>query len=91
MNSFRNITSATTTAVKSGSGKVNAIIINTPVANGVITVYDNTAASGTKIGTITLPATVLADVGKVVKYECSFNTGLTVVTSAATDITVVYE
>lgn len=89
--SYSNIASATTTVCRSGKGFLSKIVVNTAVANGVITVYDNTAASGTKIATITMPATLLQnhftlDFGKVM-----FNTGLTVVTSAATDITVVIE
>lgn len=87
---FANISTATTTTVKSGSGTLVAIIINKAVANGVITIYDNTAASGTKIGTVTIGAAVLSDPPTHAEYECQFSTGLTIVTSAATDITVVY-
>lgn len=87
---YTNITSATTTTVKSGSGTLESIIINKGVATGVITIYDNTAGSGTKIGTITFGAALLSDPPRVAEYECRFNTGLTIVTSAATDITVVW-
>lgn len=80
----------TTTVVKSGSGFLHAITINTPAANGVITVYDNTSATSTKIATITQPASLL-DGAKSLIYDLEFTTGLTIVTStAAQDITVSY-
>lgn len=85
---YTNITSATTTTVKSGAGFLHSIVVNLPVANGVITLYDNTAGSGTKIGTITFGATVLSDVAKAVIFNVKFTTGLTIVTSASTDLTI---
>lgn len=88
-NNGTNIAGAATTTVKTGSGTLVRITINNKVANGVITVYDNTAASGTKIGTITNPAELL-DNTDVLEYGVAFSTGLTVVTSAADDITVVW-
>lgn len=82
--SYSNITSATTTTVKSGAGFVHAITVNTTAA-GAITIYDNTAGSGTKIGTLK------ASVGEqTFFYNASFGTGLTIVTAAASDITVSY-
>ncbi len=89
-NSFLNIATNTTTTVKSGSGVLKRIILNKPLAGGVITIYDQVTATGTKIGTITLPGTLLEDGMRSVEYDCAFGIGLTVVTSAATDITVVY-
>ncbi len=81
----------TTTVVKATPGVLHSIVINKPLAAGVITIYDNTSAAGTKIGTITLPATLLADGPKVALYDVAFNTGLTIVTEgAAQDITVSY-
>ena len=91
-NNFTNITLAapTTTVVKTGGGNLKRIIINKTTANGVITIYDNTAASGTLIGTITMPATVL-NTSLTFEYDCRFSTGLTIVTAtAAQDITVVW-
>ncbi len=88
---YTNITTQTTTVVKSGRGKLERIVINTPLANGVITIYDNTAAVGTKIGTITLPASLTSSGPMVAEYEARFLNGLTVVTGTANvDITVVY-
>lgn len=87
---YTNIVSATTTTVKSGSGTLHRIIFNKKVASGVVTMYDNTAASGAKIGTITNPATLL-DNAQELTYSVGFTNGLTIVTSAADDITVVWD
>lgn len=87
--SSTNITSATTTTVKTGAGVLRRIVNNKAIALSVITIYDNTAASGTKIGTITNPAALLAS-QLVADYDVAFSTGLTIVTSLADDITVVW-
>lgn len=79
-----NITTATTTTVKTRPGKLHSIVVNTTAA-GTITIYDNTAGSGTKIGT--LKASVVEG---TYLFDCAFNTGLTIVTGAASDITVNY-
>ena len=86
---FSNITSATTTVVKKGPGRLVAITVNKAVAASTITIYDNVAASGTKIGTITHPATLTAN-QYTLPYFCQFVTGLTIVTSSTDDITVIY-
>lgn len=79
-----NIATATTTIVKTGAGVLHKIVVNTTAA-GAITVYDNKAASGTKI------ATLKASIAEgTYTYDASFTTGLTIVTAAASDITVTY-
>ncbi len=88
--SYANIVLAapTTTVVKSGAGFLHSITFNKPVATGVVTIYDNTAASGTLIGTITVPASPMP---VTLFYDAAFTTGLTIVTAtAAQDITVSY-
>lgn len=80
----QNITTQTTTTVKSGQGLLHAIILNTPVASAVVTVYDNTAGSGTLICTITLPGTLLSSGPITVMINGKFSTGCTIVTSGAT-------
>lgn len=80
-----NITTNTTTTCKSGNGILRRITINTTAA-GAITVYDNTAASGTKIATLPSSAVV-----GTYEYGCRFGTGLTIVTAAASDISVIWE
>ncbi len=84
INDFSNITTATTTTVKSGSGQLKKVILNGS-PTGTVTIYDNTAASGTLIATIPASATM-----GTWEFDCKFDTGLTVVTSAADDITVIY-
>lgn len=86
---YLNIVAAATTVVKSGPGTLKRITINKAVANGVITIYDNTAASGTKIATITNPATLLQSYGYI-EMDVRFTTGLTIVTSSTDDITAVW-
>jgi hypothetical protein len=85
-----NISTATTTVVKTGVGMLHSIVVNKHVATGVITIYDNTAASGTKLATITTGAALLSDPPLDAIYDISFTTGLTIVTSQAEDITVSY-
>lgn len=87
---YTNITTATTTTVKSGSGNLMSIIVNKATTTGTVTIYDNTAGSGTKIGTITYGAALLSDPPIAAEYECRFNTGLTIVTTGTNDITVIW-
>lgn len=88
--SATHITTATTTTVKSGGGLLHAIIIGKGVATGVITVYDNTAGSGTVLSAITFGAALLTDPPLLATYDIRFVTGLTIVTSQATALTIVW-
>ncbi len=85
--SYRNITTATTTVVKEAPGELCRLVVNKPINAGTVTIYDNTAGSGTKIGTITHSGAVPYEI----EFDLRFQTGLTIVTSGADDITVVYE
>lgn len=88
--SYTNITAAapTTTVIRTGSGILHAINLNTAADTGTITVYDNTTGSGTKIATWTSNATTAPH---TIIYDAVFTTGLTIVTAtAAQDITVTY-
>lgn len=78
------ISTATTTTVKSGRGRLHSIVIGETAA-GSITIYDNTAASGTVIGV--LKASIVEG---TYEFDCAFNTGLTIVTAGASKITVNY-
>lgn len=86
---YNNINTATTTVVKSGTGTLKNISINSKgTVASLVTVYDNTAASGTtiaKIDSLNLSGDFFFDV--------KFNTGLTIVTTGtvAPDITVIYK
>lgn len=84
------ITTATTTTVKSGAGIAHEILIGTPVASATITVYDSLTASGTILAVITLPSVITAFGPVAVMRDRAFATGLTIVTSGATDLSVSY-
>lgn len=83
--SYTNISTATTTTINTSAGFLHSITVNTTAA-GAITVYDNSAASGTKV------ATLKASVGEqtFIYDVCMTNTSkaITIVTAAASDITV---
>lgn len=89
-----------TTAVKSTAGTLHSIVIGNNSTGGTVTVYDNTAASGTVICVLTmgtpsgglLSTTGTPGPNTVCGLDIGFNTGLTVVTagSNSNDITVVY-
>lgn len=89
-NSYKNITTATTTVVKARPGLLHTLTINTVIASATITVYDGLDAMGTKVATITLPSTITSDNPVTLVLDTAFTTGLTVVTSGATDLTVAY-
>jgi hypothetical protein len=83
-----NITTATTTQVKTGRGTLKSVVINKPVAAATVTLVDNTAGVTPVIGLITLTADLKPF---TLPFNLRFSTGLRVITSGATDITVVYE
>ena len=95
--SYYNITTNTTVTIKSGSGFIHGFTINNPgkftIADLVIAVYDNTAGSGTLLGTWTIPVSATAQLLPPQTINCSFTTGLTFVVSGPTvaaNITVMY-
>lgn len=82
---YANVTAAG--LVKTGLGTLHSLVINKPVNADTITIYDNTAASGTKIGTITISGAVPV----TLIYDVQFLTGLYVSPSSSNDdITVSY-
>lgn len=83
-NSWENISAAGTYVLRTGRCSLARIVVNTTAA-GAITVYDNTAASGKKVAT--LKSNVVEN---TYNYEVELAKGLTVVTAAASDITVVF-
>ena len=82
-----NLAANATTVLKRSPGKLHRIVVNKFGANSVITVYDNTAASGTLI------ATIGSQNEGSFEYGCEFQIGLTIVIGGGTasDITVVYD
>jgi hypothetical protein len=94
--SYVNITTNATTTVKSGAGTLHSIVVNNPaditVTKLTMTIYDNTAGSGTKIGTVTVPLLTTGEPFTIM-YNSGFGTGLTIVTAGPTvaaDLTVNY-
>jgi hypothetical protein len=85
---YGNITTNTTTTLKSAAGTLHSIVVNNPGSAETVTVYDNTAGSGTTIATLSL-GTMAPD---TILYGVVFNTGLTIVTAGTTacNITVNY-
>jgi len=79
------IVTATTTVVKTGKGILHTITVEGGTA-GTIVVYDNTAASGTVLASFS-STNALA----TYTFDVAFSTGLTVVTSAATSLSVSYK
>ena len=78
------IATATTTTVKSGAGRLHAITIGETAA-GAITVYDNTAGSGTIL--IVFKASIAE---QTFILDIEFATGLTIVTAGASKLSVAY-
>jgi hypothetical protein len=75
------ITTAATTTALSGAGHLGKIILPA-AATGAITVYDNTAGSGTVL------ATFAAGAIGVFEFDVRVGTGITVVTAAADQVIV---
>jgi hypothetical protein len=88
-----NITLAapTTTLVFSGKGVLHSVVINKPLANGSIILYDAITATNA-FASIIKPATLLSDAADTIIYDVAIKTGLCIVTSAAAqDITVTWQ
>lgn len=101
VNNYLRITGNATTVVSSGPGALAAILIGNNTTGGTITVYDNTAASGTVIMQLNIATPsggLLSTSGQpspvlIGPFGIEFLTGLTVVTSGSSnnDITILYE
>jgi hypothetical protein len=78
------ISTATTTTLKTSAGVLRSITVNGGTA-GAITIYDNTAASGDIIAAFD-STNALA----TYTFDREFATGLTIVTAAATKVSVSY-
>ena len=92
-NAFTNIIAAapTTTTISARSCILAGLTINKATANGVITIYNGDAASGTLVATITSPATLLHNQVPLDFHDICLPKGCTIVTSSgAQDITVAH-
>lgn len=84
------ITTNTTTLCKVGAGRIHRLIFGNPDINATTTIYDGLSAGGTVLATFTHvggnnPAPQTMEMG------FPFFTGLTIVTTAAVALTVVFE
>lgn len=85
---YHNITGQATTVVATGQGILHAITFNKPVATATVTIYDGLDTNGTKIGTVTIPASPMP---VTLRYDVTYTVGLTIVTGVADeDITISY-
>ena len=92
MNKFTNITlgAPTTTIIATRACVLDRITINKTTASAVIAIYNGaTAASGTLIGTITNPGTLIESQLSL-EYGIDCDKGLTIVTTGIQDITVTH-
>lgn len=81
---YFNVVGAQTTLLKYGAGRLHSVIINKTAGTSVI-LYDNIAAAGGIIGSLTTTNQV------ALTYNCPFFFGLTIVATGAVDVTIVYE
>lgn len=83
------ITTAATTIAKYGPGLLHLITVGSPASSSsTLTIYDNTAGSGTILSVIQGPAQANP---VTLNYGLTFNNGLTIVSTGTWDVTVVYE
>lgn len=89
---YTNITSQTTTLIKTGPGILHSIIVNSHAASATIEMDDALTHTTPKIGTITLPGTITSAIPISLEYDVEFSTGLSITTGTANaDITVVWK
>ena len=81
--SYKNISTATTTTIKSGSGIFHGFCVNT--VGTTVVIFDNTAGSGNKIASWTD-----TQLGCFI-MDAQFSTGLTAVTVGTGDLTFLYQ
>jgi len=84
---YAHITTAGTYNLKYSPGTLHRITLNSP-SGTLITIYDNTAGSGTVIAVINTPSQANP---VTLEYELEFNTGLTLVTTGTWDATISFE
>ena len=81
---YKNLTASGTTVVKTGAGQLYGFYVGT--ATGNITIYDNTAGSGT----VVLATSAVPTAGTTYVIPISFGTGLTIVLSGGAVVTALY-
>jgi len=86
---YTHISSATTTLVKTGAGVLHAIVVNKPVA-GTVEADDALTNTTPVIGIMTI-GTVTSMPPFSAIYDIAFSTGLSITTSVAVDLTIVWK
>jgi hypothetical protein len=86
---YSHLTTAATTVLKYGAGKLHRIAVNDMVSATACTIYDNVTAGAPIIGVITPGAKAVQPF--TMEYDLPFATGLTIVTTGTWDLTIVYE
>ena len=82
------ISRAGVTTMKTGPGVLRSLVVNTPVSGSTIDVIDGTSINGQKMATIRQSRNDPRAVSMT--YGGAFTVGLTIVTSAADDITATF-
>lgn len=100
-NNYSFITGNQTLTAKTGSGILHAIILGNNTTAGTISIYDNTAGSGTEIMSLTLGSPtggLLSSSGQpgpvyLNALNLKFLTGLTIVTAGSSNnsVTIIYQ
>lgn len=86
-----NMTTGATLQVKATAGVLHGILIGTPVASATVKLYDGLTAVNI-FSSMAIGSTITSDQPIFVgPLDIQFITGLTVVTSGATDVTVIYQ
>lgn len=91
---YTNINTTATTYIKTGGTLLHSVTINKPVASSVISIDDGGGVGSTPvaIGSITIPATLLAQGPYTAIYDVTCVNGLVMYTTvAASDITVAWQ
>lgn len=91
------ITAASTTTVKATAGTLRRILVTTLVLSSTVKLYDvagasctGTPGSGAK-GVITQSSTITSTNPYYLEFQQSFANGICVVTSGATNVTIIYD
>lgn len=85
---YNAVSTATTTLVKTGAGQLHQVIVLGGTL-GAITVYDALTATNPIAPTFT-PVAMTGSGPQVYTFDVTFGVGLTIVTAAATALTVTY-
>ncbi len=83
---FTNVAAQASALLRTGAGVLHAVTFNKPIATSVLTLYDGLTTGGTKIATITIPASPNTP---TMIYDVAFATGLFMVMGTADmDVTI---